>query len=674
MALTKIPTELSSTPGISDSSTSTAITIDSSGNVTFSGAVTATAATQSAGDNSTKIATTAYADAAAAAVVDAAPSTLDTLNELAAALGDDANFSTTVTNSIAAKLSLAGGTMTGDIAHASNFTIDVGGELILDVDTQGSGNGILLKDAGVHYGSIFRSSSHLHIKAEAQDKNLLFLTNNGGSELTAMTIGSAGNVGIDGQSSPNADFHIGTASAVGDATNPALQFGGSTTYRLGMYTDAEGGYIENKNGDDGLIFRVKTAGEALRIEGGTGNVGIGAAPDTTGFGGTFKYLGVNGGSGYGVFNGQTSSTTASDAAASFFGSTTGSSGYKLIGGMQVINHASSASNAEGAVRFFTATGGSIYERMRIDNNGKVGIGTDSAVSPLTTSIGAGSAGSLNNQISMTHSGASNHYHIKTVRASANDEPAGLAFVENTTERMRISDDGKLIHQGKPGTSPIFEMINNDNEDNDTGRETSLRFSGHRSGGEDVVNAQISGHHDGSADDDKGMLFFYTNNGSGLNLAQKINNIGAITAPSQPAFSAEHASGGSLSFSINTATTVQFQTEIFDQGSDYNASTYQFTAPVSGKYQLNAHLRLNDVDESASYYVLYIKTSNRNYYHIIDPGAFDSDSGYWTMQVQTLADMDANDVAYVEILQSAGSNQTSYEPGSGGNGFSGYLVA
>ena len=37
-------------------------------------------------------------------LVDAAPGTLDTLNELAAALGDDANFSTTVTNSIATKL------------------------------------------------------------------------------------------------------------------------------------------------------------------------------------------------------------------------------------------------------------------------------------------------------------------------------------------------------------------------------------------------------------------------------------------------------------------------------------------------------------------------------------------------------------------------------------------
>ena len=50
-----------------------------------------------------------------ASITDSAPSTLDTLNELAAALGDDANFSTTVTNSIATKLPLAGGTLTGNL-------------------------------------------------------------------------------------------------------------------------------------------------------------------------------------------------------------------------------------------------------------------------------------------------------------------------------------------------------------------------------------------------------------------------------------------------------------------------------------------------------------------------------------------------------------------------------
>ena len=48
-------------------------------------------------------------------MVDSSPSALNTLNELASALGDDANFSTTVNSNIATKLPLAGGTMTGTL-------------------------------------------------------------------------------------------------------------------------------------------------------------------------------------------------------------------------------------------------------------------------------------------------------------------------------------------------------------------------------------------------------------------------------------------------------------------------------------------------------------------------------------------------------------------------------
>ena len=71
-------------------------------------------------------ATKTYVDAEVAAVVDSAPGALDTLNELAAALGDDAAFSTTVTNSISTKLPKAGGTMTGAIAMGTSKITGLG--------------------------------------------------------------------------------------------------------------------------------------------------------------------------------------------------------------------------------------------------------------------------------------------------------------------------------------------------------------------------------------------------------------------------------------------------------------------------------------------------------------------------------------------------------------------
>ena len=56
---------------------------------------------------------------AVSALVDSAPATLDTLNELAAALSDDASFATTVTNSLAEKAPLASPTFTGTVDFSS---------------------------------------------------------------------------------------------------------------------------------------------------------------------------------------------------------------------------------------------------------------------------------------------------------------------------------------------------------------------------------------------------------------------------------------------------------------------------------------------------------------------------------------------------------------------------
>ena len=95
---------------------------------------TVTVSTASAGDNDTTVASTAFVATAVANLADSAPDALNTLNELAAALGDDANFSTTVTNSIALKAPLASPTFTGNavfdtttlVVDASNNKVGIG--------------------------------------------------------------------------------------------------------------------------------------------------------------------------------------------------------------------------------------------------------------------------------------------------------------------------------------------------------------------------------------------------------------------------------------------------------------------------------------------------------------------------------------------------------------------
>ena len=87
---------------------------------------TPTAPTATTGTNTTQVATTAFVQTELAALVDSSPGALNTLNELAAALGDDPNFATTVTNALAGKAALAGATFTGAVS-APSFSVAAGG-------------------------------------------------------------------------------------------------------------------------------------------------------------------------------------------------------------------------------------------------------------------------------------------------------------------------------------------------------------------------------------------------------------------------------------------------------------------------------------------------------------------------------------------------------------------
>ena len=88
------------------------------------------------------------------------------------------------------------------------------------------------------------------------------------ADATAITIDSSENVGI-ATTTPNGLLTIGGTSAIGTQTLPAIQIGRSTanagSYRFGVYTTAEGVVIENKNGDDGIAFNVKTTGQTLQL-------------------------------------------------------------------------------------------------------------------------------------------------------------------------------------------------------------------------------------------------------------------------------------------------------------------------------------------------------------------------------------------------------------------------
>ncbi len=87
---------------------------------------TPTAPTAQAGDNSTAVATTAYVDSAVAALVSQAPETLNTLNEIAAAINNDADFATTIVADLATKITqedLDAATLVAFNEQTSSYTL-----------------------------------------------------------------------------------------------------------------------------------------------------------------------------------------------------------------------------------------------------------------------------------------------------------------------------------------------------------------------------------------------------------------------------------------------------------------------------------------------------------------------------------------------------------------------
>ena len=219
------------------------------------------------------------------------------------------------------------------------------------------------QEAAIFFGDV-DDDIECGIQYQAANRALEFST---GNNSEAMRIDSSGNCGIS-TTAPNANLHVGSSNATGDATNPAIQIGGTSSYRMGLYTSAEGAVIENKNGDDGIQFRVKTAGEAMRIDGGTGNVGIGTSSISN-----LLQVDVDSAST------TTDSISVQNSGVSSVGHTTGLRfQFNAAVPSAIRSRLTNTSNGAGTLSFFTSAdgaSGNLSERMGITSAGNVLIGT-----------------------------------------------------------------------------------------------------------------------------------------------------------------------------------------------------------------------------------------------------------------------------------------------------------
>ena len=148
------------------------------------------------------------------------------------------------------------------------------------------------------------------------------------------------------------------------------------------------------------------------------------------------------------------------------------------------------------------------------------------------------------------------------------------------------------------------------------------------------------------DDSSDSLVIGKGSALGTTTLMAIDANGIITKPLQPAFCAHPASQVN-NLAINTThNPIAFGTERFDNNADFASNT--FTAPVTGKYQLQFTLYLLNVDVDSGYIETHIVTSNDAYVHLFYCASGDTDWAYHTIHNSVVADMDAGDTAVITL--------------------------
>ena len=337
--------------------------------------------TQSASDNSTKIATTAYVETAVANLVDSAPASLNTLDELAAALNDDASFSTTVTNSIATKLPLAGGTLTGGLGIGA--AVSTGYQLQL-TGQSGYDDILRLTAVGTNIGARINLTNTGTGVARLNATNNSLALQTGG--VTALTLDSSqnatfsDNVGIGGSPSHELDVistSSGTSRTIRVASNAStgdndatmiISNGGSGDAMLRFDyegTNTDRARIGVSSSNQHLDFFTAGNNQRMRIH-SNGAVSIANTRDY-----------------YGALNVEagviSTNAPAIDIKASGTDKPIISFGdhNSISGDLRLTNNSRITLGTTSNHAFTFHTNGIANERMRIDNNGNVGIGTSS---------------------------------------------------------------------------------------------------------------------------------------------------------------------------------------------------------------------------------------------------------------------------------------------------------
>ena len=155
--------------------------------------------------------------------------------------------------------------------------------------------------------------------------------------------------------------------------------------------------------------------------------------------------------------------------------------------------------------------------------------------------------------------------------------------------------------------------------------------------------------------------------------QLYDRITALTGgEDKPCFLAYNSANDANETGDGTPFTVEFDTEIFDQGGDF--ASPDLTVPIDGRYLLEGTVCLYNLNaDSHEKTRIDIVTSNRVYQSFIS-GLIHDGAGLLTLKISCLVDMDANDTASIRVIVYGGAKSAGILGGIIYTFFSGALIA